>query len=141
MSEAILLWGGGESFYPDDYTATANKVRAGKKFKGKGSYETQTGTLPEISPTEHLLEANGTYSIPAGIHSGEDVIKQNIPTKGNTEITPTAVGETIAVSGYYMLQNVVINPLSNFRPEVIKRGVEVGYGDQKIVGTFEGFVT
>lgn len=141
MADAILLFSEGESFYPEDYTATPGKVRTGKRFRGNGSYDTQTGTLEEVAAVEHSLPINGSYSIPAGIHSGQDKITQNIPTQGNTEITPSAAGETVAVSGKYMLTNVTINPVSNFRPDVIKRGVKVGIGDQEITGTFEGFVT
>lgn len=141
MADAILLFSGGENFYPEDYTATPGKVRAGKKFRGNGSYDTQTGTLEEVEAIEYSLPINGNYSISPGIHSGQDKITQNIPTQGNTEITPTASGEIIAVSGKYMLTNVTINAVNNFSPDVIKYGVTVGIGDQEITGTFEGFVT
>ncbi|MFR1834516.1 MAG: hypothetical protein ACLSX5_15380 [Lachnospiraceae bacterium] len=138
--DAVLLSSGGKKFYPNNYSTTPDKVRAGKKFKGKGSYETQTGTLPEVAQFEHALPVNGTYNIQSGIHNGQDRIYQQIPTKGNMEITPTAAGDTIGVMGNYMLQDVVIQPLDNFRPEVIKRGVTVGYGDSSITGKFQGFV-
>ncbi len=138
--DAVLLSSGGEKFFPNNYSATPQKVRAGKKFKGLGSYETQVGELPEISQVEHTLPVNGTYNIQPGIHNGQDRIYQQIPTKGNMEITPTAAGDTIGVNENYMLQDVVIQPLDNFRPEVIKKGVTVGYGDGALTGKFQGFV-
>ncbi|MGI5948461.1 MAG: hypothetical protein ACOX8K_13855 [Lachnospiraceae bacterium] len=140
MTEAVLLSSSGQKFYPEKYTATPAKVRKGKRFKGNGSYNTQEGTLPEIPATEYSLPINGEYVIQPGIHSGQDRIYQDIPTKGNVEVTPTAAGDTIGVAKNYMLQDVVIQPLDNFRPEVIKKGVTVGYGDGAITGKFQGFV-
>ena len=86
------------------------------------------------------MPINGEYVIQPGIHSGQDRIYQDIPTKGNLEITPTAAGDTIGVAKNYMLQDVVIQPLDNFRPEDIKKGVTVGHGDGAITGKFQGFV-
>lgn len=138
--EAILLFKGSEKFYPEKFTATANAVREGKLFKGAGSRKTQAGTLREVAAVEKNLGINETYLIEPGIHSGEDVIKQNVQTRGNIEVTPPAAGETVLTNGYYMTADVVVNSISNFRPEVIKKGVVLGEGDQAITGTFQGFV-
>lgn len=138
--EAILLFKGSEKFYPEKFTATADKVREGKRFKGAGSHKTQSGTLKEIEAIEKSLGINETYLIESGIHNGKDVIKQNIQTRGNVEVTPPAAGETVLTNGYYMTADVIINPINNFRPEVIKKGVILGEGDQAIKGAFEGFV-
>lgn len=138
MGEVVLL-SGGSLFFNEDYTAVAADVIQGKKFLGRGSDSIQTGTKPVISPTDQQLSINGTYNIQAGYHNAAQRIYQEIPTKGAQTITPVGNGQTISISGNYMEGNVTLNPLENFDPVNIKRGVTVGVGDQAITGNYEGF--
>lgn len=138
MGEVALL-SGGSSFFDDDYTAVASDVIQGKKFLGRGSNDIQVGTNPVISPTEQKLAINGTYNIQTGYHNATQRVYQEIPTKGAQTVTPVGNGQTISISGNYMTGNVTLNPLTNFDPVNIKKGVTVGVGDQAITGNYEGF--
>jgi hypothetical protein len=121
-------------------TATESKVRAGKTFIGSGSDDIRTGTVPEHAQVSYSLPANGTYSIPAGIHNGDDTISQSIPTMAGQTVTP-GVGEIIIeCAGKYMIGDIIVNAVDNLYDYNIKLGQKVGDAPGEVTGTFEGFV-
>ena len=79
-----------------DVTATAPDVLSGKVFvNGNGNV---TGTMPNIGTvTPAELAAGGSYTIPAGKHSGSGVVKakslasQTGVDSGKTAVTPVAM--------------------------------------------------
>ena len=137
--DAILLKSG-TPYYEDDYSAGPTDVRAGKKFLGKGSDELQNGAMPVVGYAEKKLAINEVYEIRPGCHDGIDKIYQEIAEQGAMTVTPNVTGKTIEVAGKYMKGNVTVSAVENFRPELIKKGVTIGEGDNAITGTFEGFV-
>lgn len=139
MGQAIILKQG-SSFNNTNYTATAQDVKTGKTFLGRGSQRLQTGTKPIITNVEHKLDVNATYNITPGYHQGQDRIYQEVPTQGAIEVTPTVNSQTIEIAGKLMSGNVTIKKPVNFEAQYIKKGVTVGEGSQAITGTFEGFV-
>lgn len=135
----VILLTGGSTFFNEDYTATPEDVMEGKLFLGYGSNSVQVGTKKTVSPKEKELGINETYNIEVGYHDVEQTVHQNIPLGDIEMVTPAGNGQTIQTYGKYWDNNIVINPLENFDPVNIKRGVTVGVGDQAITGNYEGF--
>jgi hypothetical protein len=130
----------GSSVDYTNLTATEVKVRTGKTFIGAGTDDIRTGTVPEYAATTYNLPANGTYSIPVGIHNGDDVISQSITTMTGQTVTP-GVGEIIIeCAGKYMTGDIIVMAVDNLYPENIKLGQKVGDSPGEVTGTFEGFV-
>lgn len=138
MGRAVLLRRG-SGFYPDDYTAEAKDVAAGKKFLGRGSDTIQEGAMKNISKEDVELPVNGTYSIEPGYYSKSHKVFQDIQVEGAQTVTAVGNGQTVNTSGKYYTGDVTLTALENFDPVNIKRGVTVGEGPQAITGNYEGF--
>lgn len=139
MAECILLKGG-SGFNQSGFTATPDKVREGKKFMGAGSDKTQTGTLKDVPATIFDLPLNGRVDIPAGIHSGNVVIRQkDISVKDGGTVYPRDYDQTISVKNSYVKDDVYIAPLTGLEPRNIKKGVTIKLKDRTVVGTYEGY--
>lgn len=139
MAHLPLFFKGNSVDYTN-LTATESKVRTGKTFIGTGSDDIRTGTAPEYAQVNYNLPANSTYNIPVGIHNGDDVISQSIPTMAGQTVTP-GVGEIIIeCAGKYMTGDIIIMAVDNLYPENIKLGQKVGDAPGEVTGTFEGFV-
>ena len=97
------------------------------------------GEMERIAPVTHNLPLNGVYNIPAGEHTGQDVIRQELPTMGTQYVTPGAGQIVIECAGKYMTGNIVIQSVANLTAENIKYGVTVGEGEGAVTGTCQGF--
>lgn len=139
MAKLILPFKG-TSIDLSGLTATRKRVKQGKRFFGAGSDEIQVGEMPVLPADKRSINVNTSSSIAAGYHGGEDEYSNTTPTMGAQIVTPGAGREVVECINKYMLDNVTVTPVTNLRPEVIKYGVEVGTGDGKVVGIWQGFV-
>lgn len=130
----------GTSIDVSGLTATRKRVKQGKRFLGAGSDDVQVGEMPVLTAEKMIVNVNTSRGIAVGFHDGEDEYSNTTTTMGAQIVTPGAGKEVIECINKYMLDNVTVTPVTNFRPEVIKYGVEVGTGDGKVVGTWQGFV-
>ena len=107
-------------------TAAAGDVKSGQKFVDSTG-TTVTGTMPVRTPELISLAANGTYTIPAGYHSGNGVVSQTLTTKAATNHYATASQQTIISAGTYCSGAQVLKPISatNLTAGNIKSGVTV----------------
>ena len=139
MAHLPLFFKGNSVDYTN-LTATEPKVRTGKTFIGSGSDDIRTGTVPEYAQVNYSLPANSTYNIPVGIHNGDDVISQSIPTMAGQTVTP-GVGEIIIeCAGKYMTGDIIVNAVDNLYDYNIKLNEKVGEAPGEVTGTYEGFV-
>lgn len=120
-------------------TAAPSDVRKGKKYIGSGGDDERIGEMERIAPVTHSLPLNGVYNIPAGEHTGQDVIRQELPTMGTQYVAPGAGQIVIECAGKYMTGNIVIQAVANLTAENIKYGVTVGEGEGAVTGTCQGF--
>ena len=123
-------------------TAAAGDVRSGKKFVN-ASGTTVTGTITEISPDAITLPVGGSYTIPAGIHTGSGVVSQTVSTKAATNHYVGPVQQTIIPAGTYCTGAQVLKPITatNLTAANIKSGVtiKVNNGNEDVfdvTGTF-----
>lgn len=117
-------------------TAIPEMVRKGKKFKGKGTDQTQTGTLPEVSAVKKELPLNGKYVIPAGLHDNESIVEQTtLSVMEGATIYPTGEAQTINTTNKYMNGDILVSALSGLVPGNIKKGVTI----LGVTGTYEGY--
>lgn len=121
-------------------TATRKRVKQGKFFYGFNSDDIQSGEMPVCPAEKKNLPVNTSVRIAAGYHTGEDEYSNTTPTINGQTVTPGSGMEIIECSNKYMLGDVTVLAVANLRPEVIKYGVEIGEGDGKIKGTWQGFV-
>lgn len=117
-------------------TAIPAKVRIGKLFKGAGTDQTQTGTLPTVAAVQREIGLNGRYDIPAGIHDSSSTIKQTtLSTMGNTTVYPSETAQTVNTANKYMNGEITVAALSGLTPGNIKKGVTI----LGVTGTYEGY--
>lgn len=90
-------------------TAVAEDIRINKNAWVNGLLV--TGTVPEIAAEKIILDLNGTYEIPAGIHGGLGTVTQEIDTIDGLTITPTFEDQTIAVKDKYMTADIIVSGL------------------------------
>lgn len=74
-------------------------VLAGKTFYGN-DYTKKTGNMLDRGTINHALPINGSFTIPAGKHSGSGKVTQAIPTKTAETITPGTTNKTIGAGQY-----------------------------------------
>lgn len=120
-------------------TATSPRVRKGKTFYGGETDSEQSGTMIDVSPVNKKMDVNETYNILPGYHNGEDAFYQELPTFSGAMVTPGPGKEVLETKDKYALGNIVVFPVSNLKPEVIKYGVVVGEGEGAVTGTWQGF--
>lgn len=115
-------------------------VQPGDALKGKlyvgHDGKIGTGTIEDRGSPLLSLELNSGITLPAGKYSG-GTVQQNIPTMGETRITPGSKQITIYTNGMYMTGNVIVERLANLVPENIKLGEYVGGVGP---GTWQGYV-
>lgn len=138
MDASILKSGSG--FDDSSYTATAADVKKGKTFMGNGSADEQIGTMDIVTAIDKKMAVGETYNIQPGYHDGNDSFHQeDIPVEEGPIIDPGAGGITVRVAGKYLTSDTYIQTVNNLRPETIKKGVVIGFGDAAVVGVCEGF--
>lgn len=120
----------------DNLTAQQSDVLSGKKFVGQGSEDVKEGSMPERGSPTYTLSANGELTLPSGHYSGGKVT-QNIATMGAQIIDPGANQIVVQTAGKYMTDDVIVNPVANLTPDVIKLGEYVGGVGP---GTWNGYV-
>lgn len=97
--KAGVTVGGILGTFTSDATVAAGDILSGKTAYKNGSKI--TGSMPDRGTVNHSLPVNGSYTIPAGKHSGSGKVTQDIPTQGAQTITPGTTDKTIA-SGRYL---------------------------------------
>lgn len=90
-------------------TAIAGDIRTGKTAWVNGVLI--TGTVPEITGEKIILDVNGTYTIPLGMHGGLGTVTQEIETVQGLTITPTFEDQTVSVAGKYMENDIIVTGL------------------------------
>lgn len=123
------------------FTSDANAV-AGDIVKDKVAYvkgEKVVGTMPDRGAVNHELPINGSFTIPAGRHSGSGKVTQDIPTKGAETITPGTKNRTIE-GGQYLTGNQIILGDPDLIPANILKGKNI-FGVEGIVEAGKKFVT
>lgn len=104
-------------------TAVASDIAYGKTAWVNGVLI--TGNVPRITATTVTLPLNGSYSIPAGIHSGLGIVTQNIDTLPAITITPGFQPQTIAVKDKYMTEDITVTGIDalNFKNYTTSNGL------------------
>lgn len=147
MANCVIVGGGGGGALSSDVTASKANVLAGKRTVTSDSGdEIVEGTMVNNGTVNQTIDANGSYTIPQGYHSGSGKVTQNLATKGASTYYPTTSDQTIG-AGQYLTGNQIIKAVSqqNLVAANIKKGVTVyvknGNGNiYAVTGTFEGYV-
>lgn len=108
------------------FTSDANAVDA-EILTGKIGYvkgQKITGSMPNRGAVSQWLGINGTYTIPAGYHNGQGVVKQSIPTKGEATYTPST-REQVIEKNQYLTGSQFIKGDGNLVAGNIRSGVSI----------------
>ena len=137
------LWmpggGGGKGAKLEAVTAGAYDVREGAVIVDKNGNPV-TGLVPTRNKWTANLPINGQVTIPWGIHDGNGLVTQNIPTQAAMTLNPGTTQKTAYVYQKYMLGNITV-PAINIPAAYIKKGQRITFPDgSSVVGTFEGYV-
>lgn len=131
--------GGGKGAKLEAVTAGAYDVREGAVIVDK-SGNPVTGLVPTKNKWTANLPINGQVTIPWGIHDGNGLVTQNIPTQVAMTLDPGTTQKTAYVYQKYMLGNITV-PAINIPAAYIKKGQRITFPDgSSVVGTFEGWV-
>lgn len=133
--DALLKKNGGK-IDVSDLTAKPEDVAEGESFLGNGSADKKMGTLKNIGSPKYTLSINDSLTLPAGIYNG-GTVTQNIPTLGEQRTYPGKNVVILPTAEKYMTGNIVLEPIRNLTPDVIKKGEYVGGVGP---GTWEGYV-
>lgn len=118
--------------FTEDANAAAAEILTGKIGYVKG--QKITGSMPNRGAVSQWLGINGTYTIPAGYHNGQGVVKQSITTKGEATYTPST-SEQVIEKNQYLTGSQFIKGDGNLVAGNIRSGVSIfGVG-----GSFNGF--
>lgn len=131
--------GGGKGAKLEAVTAGAYDVREGAVIVDKNG-NLVTGLVPTRNRWTANLPINGQVTIPWGIHDGNGLVTQNIPTQAAITLNPGTTQKTAYVYQKYMLGNITV-PAINIPAAYIKKGQRITFPDgSSVVGTFEGWV-
>lgn len=131
--------GGGKGAKLEAVTAGAYDVREGAVIVDKNGNPV-TGLVPTRNRWTANLPINGQVTIPWGIHDGNGLVTQNIPTQAAMTLNPGTTQKTAYVYQKYMLGNITV-PAINIPAAYIKKGQRITFPDgSSVVGTFEGYV-
>lgn len=131
--------GGGKGAKLEAVTAGAYDVREGAVIVDK-SGNPVTGLVPTRNKWTANLPINGQVTIPWGIHDGNGLVTQNIPTQAAMTLNPGTTQKTAYVYQKYMLGNITV-PAISIPAAYIKKGQRITFPDgSSVVGTFEGWV-
>ena len=131
--------GGGKGAKLEAVTAGAYDVREGAVIVDKNGNPV-TGQVPTRNKWTANLPINGQVTIPWGIHDGNGLVTQNIPTQAAITLNPGTTQKTAYVYQKYMLGNITV-PAINIPAAYIKKGQRITFPDgSSVVGTFEGWV-
>lgn len=131
--------GGGKGAKLEAVTAGAYDVREGAVIVDKNGNPV-TGLVPTRNKWTANLSINGQVTIPWGIHDGNGLVTQNIPTQAAMTLNPGTTQKTAYVYQKYMLGNITV-PAINIPAAYIKKGQKITFPDgSSVVGTFEGWV-
>ena len=131
--------GGGKGAKLEAVTAGAYDVREGAVIVDKNGNPV-TGLVPTRNKWTANLPINGQVTIPWGIHDGNGLVTQNIPTQAAMTLNPGTTQKTAYVYQKYMLGNITV-PAINIPAAYIKKGQRITFPDgSSVVGTFEGWV-
>lgn len=131
--------GGGKGAKLEAVTAGAYDVREGAVIVDKNGNPV-TGLVPTRNKWTANLPINGQVTIPWGIHDGNGLVTQNIPTQAAMTLNPGTTQKTAHVYQKYMLGNITV-PAINIPAAYIKKGQRITFPDgSSVVGTFEGWV-
>lgn len=131
--------GGGKGAKLEAVTAGAYDVREGAVIVDKNGNPV-TGLVPTRNRWTANLPINGQVTIPWGIHDGNGLVTQNIPTQAAMTLNPGTTQKTAYVYQKYMLGNITV-PAINIPAAYIKKGQRITFPDgSSVVGTFEGWV-
>lgn len=131
--------GGGKGAKLEAVTAGAYDVREGAVIVDKNGNPV-TGLVPTRNKWTANLPINGQVTIPWGIHDGNGLVTQNIPTQAAMTLNPGTTQKTAYVYQKYMLGNITV-PAINIPAAYIKKGQRITFPDgSSVVGTFEGYV-
>lgn len=131
--------GGGKGAKLEAVTAGAYDVREGAVIVDKNGNPV-TGLVPTRNKWTANLPINGQVTIPWGLHDGNGLVTQNIPTQAAMTLNPGTTQKTAYVYQKYMLGNITV-PAINIPAAYIKKGQRITFPDgSSVVGTFEGWV-
>ncbi len=131
--------GGGKGAKLEAVTAGAYDVREGAVIVDKNGNPV-TGLVPTRNGWTAELPINEQVTIPWGIHDGNGLVTQNIPTQAAMTLNPGTTQKTAYVYQKYMLGNITV-PAINIPAAYIKKGQRITFPDgSSVVGTFEGWV-
>lgn len=131
--------GSGKGAKLEAVTAGAYDVREGAVIVDKNG-NSVTGLVPTKNKWTATLPINGQVTIPWGIHDGNGLVTQNIPTQAAMTLNPGTTQKTAYVYQKYMLGNITV-PAISIPAAYIKKGQRITFPDgSSVVGTFEGWV-
>ena len=131
--------GGGKGAKLEAVTAGAYDVREGAVIVDKNGNPV-TGLVPTRNRWTANLPINGQVTIPWGIHDGNGLVTQNIPTQAAMTLNPGTTQKTAYVYQKYMLGNITV-PAIDIPAAYIKKGQRITFPDgSSVVGTWEGYV-
>lgn len=131
--------GGGKGAKLEAVTAGAYDVREGAVIVDKNGNPV-TGLVPTRNKWTANLPINGQVTIPWGIHDGNGLVTQNIPTQEAMTLNPGTTQKTADVYQKYMLGNITV-PAIDIPAAYIKKGQRITFPDgSSVVGTWEGYV-
>lgn len=136
MGLAYIEGAGGGGVRSSDVTASAADILTGKyDLTAQSDDEVVQGTMPNNGTVNQTLGINGSYTIPAGYHSGSGKVSQSVTTKAAATYYATTSDQTIAanqwLSGAQTIKKLTQTNLSggNIKPGVV---VKVNNGNTDV---------